>query len=85
MSNIDDESSSALSNETVQSTESKSTFESLREAITHPIATITEKIQSVISSSTSEEHPSLSEDVGEIRLVIQSIDLLHLDCCYTYN
>ncbi|CAF0764185.1 unnamed protein product [Rotaria sordida] len=43
---------------TVESTDTKTTFENIRDIITHPIATITEKIQSVISTSPSEETTS---------------------------
>ncbi|CAF0819623.1 unnamed protein product [Rotaria sordida] len=46
---------------TVESTDTKTTFENIRDIITHPIATITETIQSVVSTSTSvqtEQAPS---------------------------
>lgn len=63
-SKIEEQPVDSVPSETVKATESKTTFESLRDAITHPIATITEKIQSVISSSTSEEVPSAEKEVG---------------------
>ncbi|CAF0795127.1 unnamed protein product [Rotaria sp. Silwood1] len=46
----------------VESTETKTTFENIREIIAHPIATITEKIQSVMSTSPSEQIEQASSD-----------------------
>ncbi|CAF0754068.1 unnamed protein product [Rotaria sordida] len=46
-------------------TETKTTFEVLRDVITHPIATITEKIQSVISTSPSEQTEQAPSDATQ--------------------
>jgi hypothetical protein len=43
------------------STETKTTLEVIRDVITHPLATITEKIQSIIPTSSSEH----IEETGE--------------------
>ena len=72
-------------------TETKTTLEAIRDAITHPIETITEKIQSIIPSSdseqvatdaekTSEEHP-ISET--EVSLTIEyrlNTHVKYLEC-----
>ncbi len=49
--------------ENTESSETKTTLETIRDVITHPLATITEKIQSVISSSSTEEVPSSQQQV----------------------
>jgi hypothetical protein len=45
--------------------EPKTTFETLRDVITHPFATISEKIQSVRSTSTSEQTEQTVSDAAE--------------------
>ncbi|CAF4739965.1 unnamed protein product [Rotaria socialis] len=51
----------AIDEQTVESSETKSTFENISDFVRHPRTTITEEIQSVLTSSTTEEVPSLEQ------------------------
>jgi hypothetical protein len=52
----------------VESPGTKTTLETIRDVITHPIATITEKIQSAISTSSSEHVEETSSDAANAAL-----------------
>ncbi|CAM4876183.1 unnamed protein product [Rotaria socialis] len=56
----------AIDEQTVESSETKSTFENISDFVRHPRTTITEEIQSVLTSSTTEEVPSLEQQTSII-------------------
>ncbi|CAF1588435.1 unnamed protein product, partial [Adineta ricciae] len=48
----------------LQSTDTNTTLETIRDAVTHPISTLTETIQSIVSTSTSEQNENFAKDVA---------------------
>ncbi|UJR26171.1 hypothetical protein I4U23_007515 [Adineta vaga] len=55
---------STANEDQIERTESKSTFETLRNVITHPLAAITEKIQSIVSPSTNDEAQNSEQQIS---------------------
>ncbi|CAF1588275.1 unnamed protein product, partial [Adineta ricciae] len=54
----------AVDEQHIETSDSKSAFETLRDVITHPIAAITERLQNVTSSSTAEEVPDFEQQIS---------------------